>query len=178
MSVAKFGCNLTNTDWNAERIAQLTVLWVNGLPVAGIAKRMDLSKGAISGKAHRLKLAARASPINTHATYVGRATKPPAQRKPKPPSLAFLVPMAQANPAPVTQRASDHAPKCQEPLWPSGTSGAPLYPMCGAPCCDRSRSYCDQHAKKNLTTRQLSPKGQAAVARWTTAGSLRTWWGS
>ncbi len=49
--------------WTDQRVERLTELWAEGLSAGLIAKKLDLSKNAIVGKAHRLKLAGRPSPI-------------------------------------------------------------------------------------------------------------------
>ena len=49
--------------WTAERIAELKRLWAAGTPTAEIGRRLGVSKNAVVGKAHRLGLAARPSPI-------------------------------------------------------------------------------------------------------------------
>lgn len=50
-------------DWTPQELARLRSLWDEGLPTAEIARRMDRTKSSIVGRAHRMKLAARASPI-------------------------------------------------------------------------------------------------------------------
>lgn len=50
-------------DWTTEQIAELTRLWSEGLTTSEIGKRLGISKNAVVGKAHRLHLAARPSPI-------------------------------------------------------------------------------------------------------------------
>jgi GcrA cell cycle regulator len=50
-------------EWNEETIARLRALWAEGLSTAEIGRRMAISKNAVVGKAHRLNLPARPSPI-------------------------------------------------------------------------------------------------------------------
>lgn len=50
-------------DWTPEQIFDLTRLWAEGQSTGEIAKVMGISKNAVVGKAHRLHLAARPSPI-------------------------------------------------------------------------------------------------------------------
>ena len=58
--------------WTAERIAELKRLWAAGTPTAEIGRRLGVSKNAVVGKAHRLGLAARPSPIKrSDVTLVG-----------------------------------------------------------------------------------------------------------
>ena len=50
--------------WTEERIALLRQLWEAGLSASEIAKRLgEVSRNAVIGKAHRIGLAARPSPI-------------------------------------------------------------------------------------------------------------------
>ena len=54
-------------DWNDEAIARLRALWDEGHSTAEIGRRMGVTKNAIVGKAHRLELPARPSPIRRAA---------------------------------------------------------------------------------------------------------------
>lgn len=53
--------------WTPERIAQLKELWDKGESTAEIGRRLGISKNAVVGKAHRLSLSARPSPIRRQA---------------------------------------------------------------------------------------------------------------
>lgn len=50
-------------SWTPERIEELKRLWDAGHSASEIGKQLGVSKNAVVGKAHRLKLAARPSPI-------------------------------------------------------------------------------------------------------------------
>ena len=50
-------------EWPAETIQRLRDLWDEGLSTADIGRRLGLTKNAVVGKAHRLDLPARPSPI-------------------------------------------------------------------------------------------------------------------
>ena len=60
------------SPWTEDRMARLTELWQAGLSASRIGEKMELSKNAIVGKAHRLGLKSRPSPIN----YSGRVATP------------------------------------------------------------------------------------------------------
>ena len=45
--------------WTSERIAQLTVLWQEGVTTAEIGRRIGVSKNAVIGKVHRIGLVPR-----------------------------------------------------------------------------------------------------------------------
>jgi GcrA cell cycle regulator len=52
------------SPWTEERDEQLAAFWRDGLTTAEIGHRMGISKNSVIGRAHRLQLARRASPIN------------------------------------------------------------------------------------------------------------------
>jgi GcrA cell cycle regulator len=55
-------------EWNEETIARLRELWAEGHSTAEIGRRLGVSKNAVVGKAHRLNLPARPSPIRRDGT--------------------------------------------------------------------------------------------------------------
>ena len=55
-------------SWTPERIAKLEELWAEGLSTAEIGRRLGVSKNAVVGKAHRMKLPGRQSPIESKRT--------------------------------------------------------------------------------------------------------------
>jgi GcrA cell cycle regulator len=67
-------------EWNEESIARLRAFWAEGLSTAEIGRRMGVSKNAIVGKAHRLNLAARPSPIRRDGAGGGAPRRPAARR--------------------------------------------------------------------------------------------------
>ena len=77
--------------WDDDTIRVLRDLWAQGLSTAEIGRRLNVSKNAIVGKAHRLELDARPSPIR-------RDSKPVAERSPAIPRTAgpTLPPLASA----------------------------------------------------------------------------------
>ena len=75
-------------DWTDDAIRELRRLWSEGYSTAEIGRRMGISKNAVVGKAHRLDLPARPSPIRT-----GKSPRPPrAPRRPPVPKLADTMP--------------------------------------------------------------------------------------
>uniref|UniRef100_UPI001F17305C GcrA family cell cycle regulator n=1 Tax=Roseomonas sp. 18066 TaxID=2681412 RepID=UPI001F17305C len=69
-------------DWTAEAIDALRALWAEGHSTAEIGRRMGISKNAVVGKAHRLNLPPRPSPIRREAEPA--ATTPPVAASPAP----------------------------------------------------------------------------------------------
>ena len=66
-------------SWTPELIATLTTLWSDGLPTTEIGRRLGMSKNAVIGKAHRLGLSGRPSPIRRDARPVRRVSGPSCQ---------------------------------------------------------------------------------------------------
>jgi GcrA cell cycle regulator len=55
----------TETIWTTELVEQLGKLWHDGLSTAEIGRRLGITKNAVVGKAHRLALEPRPSPVKT-----------------------------------------------------------------------------------------------------------------
>ena len=52
-----------SVDWTEEQIKELIALWNQGLPTSEIGRKIGATKNAVVGKAHRLGLTKRQSPI-------------------------------------------------------------------------------------------------------------------
>ena len=63
-------------EWNDETIARLRLLWDEGLSTAEIGRRLGVSKNAVVGKAHRMMLPPRPSPIRRDGPVSARASTP------------------------------------------------------------------------------------------------------
>ncbi|QHI95112.1 GcrA cell cycle regulator [Aristophania vespae] len=68
-------------DWTDDLIARLRDLWSQGLSTAEIGRQLSITKNAVVGKAHRLGLPPRPSPIRNKAVKDGEVAVP-ARRKP------------------------------------------------------------------------------------------------
>jgi GcrA cell cycle regulator len=155
-------------EWNEEAIARLRGLWAEGHSTAEIGRRMGVSKNAVVGKAHRLALAARPSPIRRDLTPRPTA-RPPSPRRVVGPTLPPLpgaqssAPMTAARPArpapaakapaavaqgaaapvrPAAVRAGRHAVCC----WPIGEPGTRSFRFCDAEAL-AGKPYCAEHAQ-------------------------------
>ncbi|MBR0559895.1 GcrA family cell cycle regulator [Neokomagataea anthophila] len=78
-------------DWTDETIARLRELWDQGLSTAEIGRQLEITKNAVVGKAHRLGLPPRPSPIRNRKTVIAAdgtvevpKRKPPTRSKAKP----------------------------------------------------------------------------------------------
>tara|TARA_B100001123_G_C15029735_1_gene914904 strand:+ start:291 stop:761 length:471 start_codon:yes stop_codon:yes gene_type:complete len=71
--------------WNDDNISRLKELWDQGLPTAQIGKLLGFTKNAVVGKAHRIGLERRPSPIRRTAVKPDRKKA----RSPTMPKLNF-----------------------------------------------------------------------------------------
>ena len=117
-------------NWTEERIELLKKLWAEGHSASQIGKMLGVSKNAVVGKAHRMKLAARPSPIKRSAKSDG--TKKDAPAKKAAPKAA--KPAAPAAPKPAVKPAAPAAakpvvapvpPKPKAPIAPAARVAAP-----------------------------------------------------
>ena len=154
-------------EWNEESIARLRELWAEGLSTAEIGRRMSVSKNAVVGKAHRLNLAARPSPIRRDGP--GVAARPPAARRVTgptlpplsaaplaPPVLSSLAPIRSAAPArtapsPVASRPAPiravpyTSTRLSTCCWPIGEPGTKSFRFCDSDAT-QGKPYCSEHA--------------------------------
>ena len=106
-------------SWTEERTATLKRLWEGGSTATEIAKELgDVSRNAVIGKAHRLGLKSRPSPVKA-------AEKKKAAPKPKP------APKKKAAPAPAPSPAPAPAPVAAKPAA-KPASAAPQQPAAPA----------------------------------------------
>jgi GcrA cell cycle regulator len=132
-------------EWTAEAIDQLRAYWAEGHSTAEIGRRMGISKNAVVGKAHRLNLDARPSPIRREAEGGERPAAQPRRTTPPARESAPLRRLEQpmAPPAAVVrpfQRAS--ARTC---CWPLGEPGTPEFRFCSGDALT-GKPYCQEHA--------------------------------
>ncbi len=151
-------------EWSEETILRLRALWAEGLSTAEIGRRMGISKNAVVGKAHRLGLPARPSPIRREGVRSGAARAP----LPKRPTGPTLPPLATASAAPVEAppppaakpagapaRAAAPRPVARPAMtggrlhvccWPLGDPGTPSFRFCDAEAMG-GKPYCAEHAE-------------------------------
>ena len=139
-------------DWTDEVIKRLRAFWAEGHSTAEIGRRMGVSKNAVVGKAHRLGLSARPSPIRRNEggdkprrpsirRLIGPTLPPlgpPEHPAPlsRPPVPLGVSPFRAAVPAPRPTQAApaptpSHAPSMQPGLRPvSRAPGGRIIPCC------------------------------------------------
>ncbi|MBV1795981.1 GcrA family cell cycle regulator [Siccirubricoccus sp. G192] len=150
-------------DWTAEAIDQLRGFWAEGHSTAEIGRRMGISKNAVVGKAHRLDLPARPSPIRREAEgAAGAPSVPQSRRLPAPREAAPRRPEPALASAPAAARMPAAAPTQNAPAasavvrpfprlstrsccWPLGEPGTPESRFCEAAALT-GKPYCTDHA--------------------------------
>jgi GcrA cell cycle regulator len=129
-------------SWTDERIEKLTKMWEGGSTASQIAEELGgVSRNAVIGKAHRLGLKARPSPVKANEKPARPA--PPKKAKPveaAPPPRA-PEPQVEAPAAPVARAAppapAAPAPRSPEPAAPAAAADADT--PAPAPVSDRPR---------------------------------------
>ena len=115
-------------SWTDERIAKLTKMWEGGSTASQIAEDLGgVSRNAVIGKAHRLGLKARPSPVKPNEKSEAPAAKPaPAPRAPCAPKPAPPPPAPRPSTSTVTF-SSD--PALSTPAGPTPTYATPSVPV-------------------------------------------------
>ena len=156
-------------DWTEDVIARLRQLWDEGHSTAEIGRRLGVTKNAVVGKAHRLSLPPRPSPIRRGpaqaAAQPRRVTGPtlpqlgtPAEhapapeRVPSPEHAAERTPERVAAPEPVRAVRpalrpvlAPRAGRVSACCWPIGEPGTRAFHFCDDPAMT-GRPYCETHA--------------------------------
>ena len=145
-------------EWSSERIEQLRSLWHDGLSASQIATHLGgITRNAVIGKAHRLGLTGRPSPIKNRSVSVARPRPPrrprvehaPVQRvvaaapvhqtrHVEPPQPIELENMPGATILTLTDRI------CK---WPIGDPRHPDFHFCGRASAE-GLPYCVEHARR------------------------------
>lgn len=141
-------------SWTDERVSLLKRLWGEGHTAAEIAKQIGgVTRNAVIGKAHRLKLSNRVSPIQQNrkpanknverkVTPVERA-KPVMQVKKMPANTSVKLPEESVKSGDLYSLMDLQPRMCR---WPSGDPKEEGFGFCG----DKTISgipYCEEHAK-------------------------------
>lgn len=148
-------------EWTDETIARLKELWAEGLSTAEIGRRLSITKNAVVGKAHRLSLPPRPSPIRR--SDKSKAATPDSAVKAAPVAAAPVkdkapqpvAPAADTQPAPVPAASVDTPaskpaapqPKAAE-VKPARVEKAPAAPRTPAKPKTSLRSISDPEPKK------------------------------
>ncbi len=135
-------------SWTDERVSLLKKLWSEGRTAAEIAKELGgVTRNAVIGKAHRLKLSNRVSPIQQNNPKKPVMTKP-TERKLEKPVMVLPVPkpveMRREKDADALFSLLDLKPRmCR---WPVGDPHDENFGFCGEEVI-LGLPYCCDHAK-------------------------------
>ena len=129
-------------SWNEDNVARLKELWDQGLPTAQIGKLLGFTKNAVVGKAHRIGLERRPSPIRRTAVKPDRKKA----RSPIVPTLKFeaskeVLKEQTFQPAVKNLFTNQTKRGCE---WPDGHPDESDFKFCGK---DRfeDKPYCIDH---------------------------------
>ena len=168
-----------DTRWTDVNIAKLRKLWDEDLSTAEIGRCLNVSKNAVVGKAHRLDLSTRKSPIKPDPHR--HDCRPSPSRSPRLrtilPTLtirqrALPAPATIAEPASpastaLTAAATLGATPDQQPLrdarqccWPIGDPGTSNFRFCDVPFLP-GKPYCEAHAR--LAYLRMSSRPETSV---------------
>ena len=134
-------------SWTDERVEELGRLWDAGHSTSDIGKALGVTKNAVVGKAHRMKLASRPSPIR-------RTAMPQRHKVTLPPR-----PVVETKREPVyhAPRVQNGGPGC---LWPFGHPGDADFHFCGANAVE-GKPYCPEHCARAYI-QKVRPESRAA----------------
>ena len=120
-------------SWTDERLAKLRELWDKGLSISQIGEELGVTRNAIAGKAHRLGLPKRQSPISQKkAAPVEVVVEEPAD-----------LPLRMA-----LRKLNWSRSKC---VWPTGDPKHTDFSFCGKPII-AGKPYCNDHCIEAYTT--------------------------
>ena len=133
--------------WDDSNVSKLRELWDQGLPTAQIGKLLGFTKNAVVGKAHRIGLERRPSPIRRTAVKPDRKKA----RSPIIPKLNFEVKKDEVKENPVHQQTFQPVVKnlftksvkrgCE---WPEGHPDESDFKFCGKERFE-DKPYCIDH---------------------------------
>ena len=168
-------------SWTEQKIQMLKDMWGNGYSASEIAKRLGgMTRNAVIGKAHRLKLSSRPSPIRRDdessvgtvpGTLTVKSTRKRVMLRPLPPvpmpttvksstsreAFRSLESVKRVEGIAVTKAGDRH---CR---WPVGDPRSPDFRFCGC-TAHEGLPYCVDHARvayQNIGRRQRSSESES-----------------
>jgi GcrA cell cycle regulator len=142
-------------EWSSERIEQLRSLWQEGLSASQIAVSLGgITRNAVIGKAHRLGLTGRPSPIKNRPVGVSRP------RPPRRPRVEVSAPRVMAPPVPPRRIEAPPPVETEDGpgatiltltdricKWPIGDPRHADFHFCGRASAE-GLPYCTDHARR------------------------------
>ena len=124
-----------NAVWNEEKLTNLRRLWDEGIPITKIGIELGVSRNAIAGKAHRLGLPKRNSPIS-------KSGDPRKNQK--------LINKDKIKELPLKILLRDVEWSRSRCCWPIGDPKLPGFSFCGISIIP-GRPYCEEHSNLAYT---------------------------
>ena len=129
-----------NSVWDEKNLERLKKLWDEGLPITKIGLELGVSRNSIAGKAHRLGLPKRNSPIS-------KSGEP---RKNK--SISNFETSKELPLKILLREVEWSRNRC---CWPIGDPKLPGFSFCGTSIMP-GRPYCEEHSNLAYTTTRES----------------------
>lgn len=150
------------SEWNEARVERLKTLWADGWSCSQIAADMgNLTRNAVIGKVHRLKLPERRPRTRSSIAPAKRKAKRRAKAISRVKVTQMFAPAIMPDPVPVPddpRAAGDVARLSLLELgahtcrWPVGDPKLPGFGFCGAPS-GIDGPYCPEHMARACTPR-------------------------
>ena len=129
-----------NSVWDEKQLEKLKKLWDEGLPITKIGLELGVSRNAIAGKAHRLGLPKRNSPISKSGD-------------PRKNQDVSNLETSKELPLKILLREVEWSRnRC---CWPIGDPKLPGFSFCGTSIMP-GRPYCEEHSSLAYTTTRES----------------------
>ena len=129
-----------NFVWDEERLNKLRKLWDEGLPITKIGNEIGVSRNAIAGKAHRMGLPKRNSPISKSGELRKNQVSSAAENNKSLPLKIML------------RNVEWSRNRC---CWPIGDPKLPGFSFCGTSIIP-GRPYCEEHSNLAYTNTRES----------------------
>jgi GcrA cell cycle regulator len=131
-------------EWTEDRVRHFRKAWFTSMTTTEIGEMFGISKSAVAGKAHRLKL-----PVRSDTAF--RGGRPPKDdgttRKTRKNSQPPLSPARLPRPKP---QPPTFLPPPRQCAWPIGEPKKPGFHFCGEPTVP-GKPYCQPHCDKAFT---------------------------
>ena len=131
---------MDNSVWDEDKLNKLRALWDEGLPITKIGNELGVSRNAIAGKAHRMGLPKRNSPISKSGDP-RKNQKKSVQENTKELPLKIIL-----------RDVEWSRSRC---CWPIGDPKLPGFSFCGTSIIP-GRPYCDEHSNLAYTNTRES----------------------
>ncbi len=129
-----------NFVWDEDKLNKLKKLWDDGLPITKIGNELGVSRNAIAGKAHRMGLPKRNSPISKSGDLRKNQSQKTSETK---------------NHLPLKIMLRDVEWSRNRCCWPIGDPKLPGFAFCGTPIIP-GRPYCEEHSNLAYTNTRES----------------------